>query len=397
MRNITGSPVEGDDFFDRGHDLRRFQRELDNDGNLLVIAPRRVGKTSLVLRLCELRRASGWTATMLNVEGCHDEIAFAERLVDHLRREGLHAETMTRMMDTLRRARQAIGHVKVGLGIDVELDGIPDLEHGTLSAVLESMFRQIETSRASVLIGVDELPELLLAISSQENGDERVRRLLHWLRALRQNHRHCVRWVLLGSIGLDNFVEERSLAKTINDLTVFPLDAFNQSEAHEFLERLGADNRLQLSGEVRQQIINTVGWPLPYHLQLMFHALIDLDVHPPGTREVNLAFEQLLRPENFNHFDTWWQRLRDQFSPVDEAAAKQLLKHLCQHPQGRSRRLLLDVLLATRPQIDPEAVEEQLAKLLLVLQRDGYLIQQDSMYAFRSFLLREYWNRREHR
>ena len=59
MRNITGSPVERTDFFDRPRDLARLQRELSNGANLLLTAPRRVGKTSLVLRLCELERAAG--------------------------------------------------------------------------------------------------------------------------------------------------------------------------------------------------------------------------------------------------------------------------------------------------------------------------------------------------
>ncbi len=51
--------------------------------------------------------------------------------------------------------------------------------------------------------------------------------------------------------------------------------------------------------------------------------------------------------------------------------------------------------MSTRQSADPAAVEEQLSRLLLMLQRDGYLLESDSSYAFRSFLLREYWHRRE--
>ena len=80
MRNITGSPVEEDDFFDRPRDLQRLRRELGNDANILFTAPRRVGKTSLILRLCEQCREDGWSAAFLNVEGCSDELTFAENL-----------------------------------------------------------------------------------------------------------------------------------------------------------------------------------------------------------------------------------------------------------------------------------------------------------------------------
>lgn len=95
MRNITGSPVESSDFFDRPRDLDRFQRELANGANLLLTAPRRVGKTSFVLRLCELERAAGRSAVFMNVEGCHDELAFAERLVDGLSGSGLQPEALS--------------------------------------------------------------------------------------------------------------------------------------------------------------------------------------------------------------------------------------------------------------------------------------------------------------
>jgi uncharacterized protein len=54
MRNIIGAPAEGDDFFDRPKILAQLSRELGNLANILLVAPRRVGKTSLVLRFCEL-------------------------------------------------------------------------------------------------------------------------------------------------------------------------------------------------------------------------------------------------------------------------------------------------------------------------------------------------------
>ena len=54
-----------------------------------------------------------------------------------------------------------------------------------------------------MLLAIDELPELLLAVGKDERGNQRVSRLLHWLRALRQTYRQHVRWILLGSIGLD--------------------------------------------------------------------------------------------------------------------------------------------------------------------------------------------------
>ena len=396
MRNITGSPVEHNDFFDRPRDLERLRRELANRANLLLTAPRRVGKTSLALRLCDLEREQERFAIFMNVEGCHDELAFAEKLVDALNESGLHPEALSRLSLAFRRARHAFGGMKMGTaGVDLEMGVVEDPDHSTLGRALESIFRKIEAEGKPVLLAIDEMPELLLALAKEEHGTERVSRLLHWLRSLRQTYRENVRWIFLGSIGLDSFVDDRNLRKTINDLTSLSLEALTAEEADRFLSRLGEDNGLPLTSEQRKLIAERVGWPLPHHLQIVFHALVDSGSRNPNAESIDAAFTHLLLPGNLSQFDTWRQRLDDQFGQSDATAAKDILRHLCQHPDGRSRAQTLNVLMSTRQSADPAVVEDQLARLILMLQRDGYLLESDGSYAFRSFLLREYWHRRE--
>jgi uncharacterized protein len=395
MRNIPGSPVEGGDFFDRPEILSRLHRLLENQSNVLLTAPRRVGKTSVILRLCEQCRQQGWKAVFFNVEGCGDELAFAEKLVSELHRADLNPDAMTRMALGFQRIRAALKGMKFGAGIDVEMGDPEDPECGTLGRAIESALRKVDEDGQMVLIAIDELPELLLTLSKQDHGSLRVERLLHWLRELRQTYRRRIRWVFLGSIGLDGFVEGRNLGKTINDLTPASLGALTPEEADRFLETLGNDNNLPIPPEIRALIVERVGWPLPHHLQVMFHALVDSGATEATTETLKEAFAFLLRPENLSQFDTWRQRLDEQFATEDAVAAKDILKHLCQHTDGRSRRQILNALMSARPDADPGKVEDQLARLLLILQRDGYLLESDGRYSFRSFLLREFWNRRE--
>ena len=54
MRNITGQAVVGDDLYGREYELSRLWEHLTQGEHVLMLAPRRVGKTSLML---ELRRA----------------------------------------------------------------------------------------------------------------------------------------------------------------------------------------------------------------------------------------------------------------------------------------------------------------------------------------------------
>ncbi len=396
MKNITGSPVEHDDFFNRPDDIERLQRELSNKANILLTAPRRVGKTSLILRLCELENTKGRTAAFINVEGCKDELSFAEKLVDCLKEKGLHPQFLSRIATILYAARKTLNNVKFSAaGIEMDMGSVENPEFGTLARALESVFKKIENSDTPVLIAIDEMPELLLAIARQEHGSERVDLLLHWLRKLRQTYRKNIHWVFLGSIGLDSFVDNRNLRKTINDLTLTSLDALHSGEANEFLNKLGNDNGRPLSPEQRTLIIDRVGWPLPHHLQVVFHALVDSNTQADGIEAVEDAFKHLLRSDELMQFDTWRQRLDEQFEKSDAIAAKNILTHLCQFPEGRRRDQLLDALMAKSPSADPSTIEEQLSRLLAVLLRDGYLLESQGCYTFRSFLIREYWNRRE--
>jgi hypothetical protein len=119
-----------------------------------------------------------------------------------------------------------------------------------LGKVLESVFRKIEEGDNQVLIAIDELPEFLLTLQKAEDGPRRVTAFLHWLRELRQTYRKKIRWLFLGSIGLDNFVEDQKLQKLINDLQVFTLEAFSTEEAHAFLKKLGESNELPLPSKM---------------------------------------------------------------------------------------------------------------------------------------------------
>ncbi len=398
MSNVTGSPVEGDDFFDRPQEVRRVQRQLDSGGSILYTAPRRVGKTSLVLKVCELRRKQNWCAVYFNVEGCGDELEFAEKLVEELMRAGLNPDALNRASTIFKGMRRLLGGTKIGLkgpvGLDVQIGGAEDGD--TVGRIVESICRQIEEESKKVLIAIDEVPTLLIAISKQENGAERVARLLHWLRSLRQTYRKQIHWIFLGSIGLDGFVDDRNMRAAINDLTIVHLAALSDPEARDFLTRLGDDNGLPIPTESRELIIRKIGWALPHHLQMVFQSLQDLEVTQVDAQAVEDAFAFLLQPESRSQFDTWRQRLEIQLDAVSARVAKDILRHLCQHPDGRTRAQLLDALMLTRPQADAGEVEEHIARLLQLLQRDGYLLTRaDGCYTFRSFLLREYWKCRE--
>ena len=53
MKNTVGSPARGDNFFKRDKEVQKILNSLNNDNNIQIAAPRRVGKTSILLHMLD--------------------------------------------------------------------------------------------------------------------------------------------------------------------------------------------------------------------------------------------------------------------------------------------------------------------------------------------------------
>lgn len=74
LNNVLGPPVVGGNVFDRELDLARIWRKREN--NILLLAPRRVGKTSLLHRVRETADQHGVRAVYVSVADRSREIDF---------------------------------------------------------------------------------------------------------------------------------------------------------------------------------------------------------------------------------------------------------------------------------------------------------------------------------
>lgn len=235
------------------------------------------------------------------------------------------------------------------------------------------------------------MPVFLLKLLGQDDGRERVRGFLYWLRNLRQDHHGRIRWVLAGSIGLDTVAARLGLSDTVNDLVPTPLGAFDPATADCFLQSLAESYAIELTKPLRTRLIEQLGWPVPYYLQVAFSKLYDLcdTVAKPSPALVDQVFVELLGPSHKGYFDYWRQRLGEELGTPDDGHAVHLLNHCCRDPRGAARDTLTQAL-RERVQ-DPDGCEERLRYLLDILESDGYLFQDEGRYRFRLELLRRYW------
>ena len=391
IRSRVGSPVSGENFFDRESEQRQLWEYLHGD-DVLLLAPRRVGKTSLMYRLRDTAGSRGVEAAFLSVAGAEDEVGFVRKLFEAV-------SSLSSASDILKRLRKGpVGRLmkrfkKLSLlefGIELG-EGDPWEELG--AALTEALDRH----QGRRLVLIDEVPVFILKLLRKDPSGDRARQFLSWFRDLRQHpdRQGRLRWLLAGSIGLDTVAARLRLGDTINDLYLVHLGAFDRETARRLLRQLSAAYTFPMPEGVLEHALDRIGWLIPYYLQLLFRELrtfcnerdVDADV-----AAVDRVFDDLLSPSKKGYFDFWRQRLHDELGQPDAGLAILILNAAAADPAGAPRSAM-EQLLAERIQ-EPEARRHRLRYLLDVLVNDGYLVEDGRRYRYRSPLLREFWLRR---
>lgn len=408
MHNIAGSPVEGQDFFGRESIVARLQEILAND-DILLLGPRRIGKTSAARAVMKKVRAAGWRAIEINVASCVDERGFLAKLETALKPElsSLTARTAGAVGDALAAIGRRIKSVKIPLpgagsfGVELGEGGAEDW-----TQVACDVLQLIAQMEERWLIYVDELPILLFNMIRNDplTGVQRVRRFLDWfrndVRALPDARK--LRWLISGSVGLDTLVQEHGMADTINSLNHQGLEPFSTEVAVAMLVELADQYRIPLSEDDAGSIVTAVQWPQPYYLQATFHHLRSLIGANPGASAASLieqAMDKLVQPGADNDFHHWQGRLSQQLSRADADHTQAMLNLAARDPSGARPESLLAALEERMGEATTEQARRTFIRLRDILQRDAYWWPDESSgakrYRFRLEPLRRWWLRRD--
>jgi len=372
----VGIPVEGADFYGREKELQyAWKFHISKGVSLLLSAPRRVGKSSFSKKMLKMAEDNGWKTLYLDLQGIGTESEFVKLFKVELKSAKWWNKAGNIALTILEGIELPAGKVH------------PDVwRNDTYSKI-----QQLIENTGDILIVIDELTIFLDHLLKQENGMEKVEFFLEWLRKFRQTSGTKVRWIFCSSVGIENFAATHHLSKHLNDIHSFPIGAFSEHEAKDFIARLDVDEEVQFSDENIQHILDKLVWHLPFFIKIMvekINYLICIDGKQLSNNTIDEAYNHLLI-ENHKDFSTWDERLKYYYEFEDEARK---ILNLCTLPSGRSREDLLANLSA--PSGDIEKTETNLAKLLDMLKNDGYLIEHDGKYVFRSPLLRDFWQNR---
>lgn len=377
---MMGRLAEGAGFFDRDEILARAWALLEHS-NLLLLAPRRVGKSSLLNRMKTVGPSKGYKTLYLSVPDAEDELDFLKRLVRAIRETDWAP----------------------GGWVDGFKSKLPhDLEFVIKTSLVELKAKQIDWRRpaeeletllrgadAKTLLLIDELPILIGNITQLDPSGKRAERFLLWLKRLREQFQP--RWFFAGSIGLDSVARRLKLSGTIHDLQPLELGPFTPEKATAYLVGRGQFHGWQLTPETIQAVLNAVEWHIPFHLNLVFEelrAVVSEGQGDPSPALVELSLQRLMKGGR-SHFDHWDERLKKMLDARVPEYCETILGLACRQPNG-TQIDTLDGRLASHISNDEERAL-MLRQLLDLLVSDGYLVREQGIVRFRSSLVRRYW------
>lgn len=379
---IIGQSVRGSDFYLRPKIILDLVSHLEKGDHILLAAPRRIGKTSIMFYLMD-NPEPNYQIKYLITQSVNNENEYFKRIYKKV------IEILKGHQNLWAQTRKLIGSKRI---TSITIDGITidDVEVNYYEELL-LLLKSLDLKSEKLIIMIDEFSETLENIIEDEGVDKAI----HFLESNR-DFRHIpelhkkVQFIYTGSIGLESIVGRLNKMNTINDLYPYVVTPFSEVEAKELIDRLIADSDLLIDDIQKENIIHEIEWAIPYFIQIVIDEIdkIDWQANENKQREVTPEIiKQSIRNslENRTYFEHWLSRLRIAFKGNEYKFVLELLNTIS---EGHSIHRNDIVNLSVKHQI-----QEVYKDILSSLIHDGYInnLKERSEYRFNSPLLKMWW------
>ncbi|MCK5055170.1 MAG: hypothetical protein KAT34_00825 [Candidatus Aminicenantes bacterium] len=392
---VIGTVPRGEDYFGQEDLIDNIWAHLKKD-NVLLVAPRRFGKTGAMYKLLDYPRDQ-FIPIYIDVEYINSAAEFIIELIAKLIKQGhfmrLAKEIWTETKKFGKFLRNLPSSIDFG-GLKVELREKTDVQKKWLDYG-EQIKLLLTKERKPLLLIIDEFPIMVNNILNKDY--EEAKQLLHWFRSLRTAPDTKARFLVGGSINLVSTLDYKGLVDTINDIHIIKLSPFSEKTAKKYIEEIFSANGIELTEDVKKTVSETIGEPIPYFLAVLLSAIFDkvrvlqCDVTPQIVKEV--FDEDLLGGSTSAVFLHYRSRI-DQYpyySDCEGRSAKDILGILSRAEEAVKRDTLYQVYLKTCNLAPGTQSRENFMHLMNKLGNDFYITSGDSTYSFFSRVLKIWW------
>jgi len=393
LKPSIGNPAEGKNkFFERNHIVQRIRSYLESDINILLSAPRRIGKTSILKHIISEKNEHEIIKYII-VQSVHSPNELYKRLFNEL----VNDDDVYSVIDKVKKkswkfiseqAKRIRGISTTGIELN------EDAQANYFESV-KSIFDELVSQKKTIWLFIDEFPDAVKNIYEGDNGKQNSLEFLQQHRELRETYSQSkIRFVYTGSTGLRNVVAQIGEPSLTNDLKEVTVSPFSIEEAKALISALilgkqDSENQFSLNDHVVDHILNKIEWLLPYFIQIIVDDLyyLFLDGNEEITTDsVDKVIKDLVSANttHSDYFEHWKTRLNRAFNPNQRKLAYETLTQTAKTGYV-SKNTFYD--LSRKHDVDNHSY------VLKVLLHDGYLVlnETEDAMGFHSFILKEWW------
>ncbi len=376
---IIGKDATGSFYYQRNEIENEIWQEIQKGNNILIAAPRRVGKTSVMKNLVENKK-EGYKLIFRNVQGIDNEENFYKEIYELIIKCLSIFKTSREIIESYFK-KNKITEISWSGGIKIDCDKINYLEE------INHIIPMLDKNGETVVLLIDELPEVLHNLHKKGQNDVAKninKNLRHWRQ---ESGYEKLQFVLAGSIGIHyvvNLIEGRS--SDINDLNKIyykPLDD-EKGEVNDYIDWVTKEATIKYDDKLKQHLKSKIQYFVPYFINLMLNEIDKKAFKNSNSKitnaEIDAAFESIIRN---NHFEDWKKRLSDYMPAIDFKFVNDVLKHIAHKNQITIQEIYDKAIKFEK--------EDDYMSFIKDLKQDGYLVENDGKYIFISPFLKEFW------
>ncbi|ADZ91612.1 ATP-binding protein [Marinomonas mediterranea] len=391
---MSGQVVFGEKYFERRKDEQKVWRYLDRGAHIILLAPRRSGKTSL-LRHLEQNPNNDYIFLYTMVQSCTTEQEFYKQIFDQLYDTDFikNLERANQKgKDFLSKVLNSIDSINIA-GSGVKLT---DKNRHITYQDLATVIRKLQLDKKLVIV-FDEYPDLIESIY-EKDGITAVKKFMKNTRTLCQDTslNDMVQFIFTGSIGLDSLANRLEVSNLINDQQKLSISTLNETDGVAFIRFLTTKNNstLQIESDIAAYMLNKVQWLMPYYIEILWESLedhcFDIEKTTPTTDDVDMAYTALFEQTYRSNFNHWVERLK-RLETSERALAKAFLNLLARSEEASYN----DYFNLSQQE---KYQDTQHGYVIDCLEHDGYIFETSpKTYRFTSPILKDWWNRHANR
>ena len=384
----VGNPAIGEDFIDRENEVKLILSTLEKD-SVLLIAPRRFGKTSIMRKLKDELLKRDDISVFLEVEDVETPQRFISEIVMALvenEKFSIKSKIISSLKSVLNWLRDNIDEIETPLGrakLRSEIES--DLQEDWMEKSRQ-IFDIINGADSIIYIIIDEFP---IAIKNMEPKEAET--FLHWFRKLRQVSGN-LRFIVGGSVSIDNVVRGAGGVTVINDFRRVKISGFKKEVALEAISKVFEEEGWHYEDSIGEKILDSIGEAyIPYFIAVMLSALKEENILNGGEINENLIEKvynlRILGSEGKHYFEHYSHRLRLFYPEMEEKAARAILRNV-----SGGDYYPVDVAFGIFKEITDIDDYDKFMDLIADLSNDFYIeYDKDKGLKFYSKMLRDWW------